>query len=179
MQFALRVCWSALPRRAFHPVVSCRWRRGFYRPHGRGLNGTDSVCDFLGLQRAALKAAMENEKWENWLRADRMIRGFTEGKWLLAASRIENCAMAENEEPCWLCERAGFSKIDDLGLDRELPARLLVEVIITVFARNTRKARMLFGYLDVGGWDTPSGVQAHTCAPRPCRRLRLFEVCGG
>ena len=59
--------------------------------------------------------------------------------------------MSENEEPCWLCGRAGFSKIDDLGLDRELPADLLVEVIIKVFARNTRKARMHFGFLDVGG----------------------------
>jgi hypothetical protein len=32
MQLALRICRSALPRRAFHPVVSYSWRRGFYRP---------------------------------------------------------------------------------------------------------------------------------------------------
>ena len=32
MQLALRVCWSALPRRAFHPVVSYSWRRGFLSP---------------------------------------------------------------------------------------------------------------------------------------------------
>jgi hypothetical protein len=32
MQLALRVYRSALPRHAFHPVVSYSWRRGFYRP---------------------------------------------------------------------------------------------------------------------------------------------------
>ena len=31
----------------FHPVVSCCWRRGFYRPRGSGLNGTDDLDGFL------------------------------------------------------------------------------------------------------------------------------------
>ena len=59
--------------------------------------------------------------------------------------------MAENEEPCWLCGRAGFSKIDDLCEIVNLPACLPVGVIITVFARNARKAPLHFGFLDVEG----------------------------
>ena len=44
MRLALRVCRSALPRRAFHPVVSCCWRRGFYRPRG----GSNVLFDIGG-----------------------------------------------------------------------------------------------------------------------------------
>lgn len=39
----------------FHPVVSCRWRRGFYRPHGCGLNGTDYLGGLLGVGQGGLQ----------------------------------------------------------------------------------------------------------------------------
>lgn len=36
------------------------------------------------------------------------------GRWQRPDGQSEDCEWAENEEPCWLCGRAGFSKIDDL-----------------------------------------------------------------
>ena len=115
MQLALRVCWSALPRRAFHPVVSCRWRRGFYRPRGCGLNGTDSVCVFLGAEVRPSGPRVEKWKMRNG-RCRRCRSAIYRGKMAGDCWRILKLRMSENEEPCWLCGRAGFSKIDDLGI---------------------------------------------------------------
>ena len=81
--------------------------------------------------------------------------------------------MAENEEPCLLCGRAGFSKIDDLKSDLELPASLLGWIGIAFFARNMRKGRSLIGGLDVGATYEASGAQGHTRATQPCGRLRV------
>ena len=69
-----------------HPVVSCCWRRGFYRPRGR------------------LKVMFDQLLFCGWMK-----RCFSRGK-----EDEEAGESPGNEEPCWLLRRAGFSKIDDL-----------------------------------------------------------------
>ena len=65
-------------------------------------------------------------------------------------SRWKIREMPENEEPCWLCGRAGFSKIGDLKSDRELPASLLGDGLITRFACELRIGRPRFDDLGIG-----------------------------
>jgi len=47
---------------------------------------------------------------------------------IAAIERLDQ--LLEKEEPCWLCRRAGFSKIRDLESDLELPACLLGKVFV-------------------------------------------------
>jgi len=52
--------------------------------------------------------------------------------------------MGENEEPCWLCGRAGFSKIDDLGkIVNYLPTSSVRLWLFSSFAMNARGFRAL------------------------------------
>ena len=90
---------------------------------------------------------------------------------------MEMDEMPENEEPCWLCGRAGFSKIDDLESDRELPAALLGWILIEVFFGNIDEQRPRLGCLEVGAKEVASGVQGHTRATQPCGRLRVVWIC--
>jgi len=83
--------------------------------------------------------------------------------------------MPENEEPCWLCGRAGFSKIDDLESDRELPASLLGCILIGVFFRDRSERRPPFddqGAREIEAKEA-SIAQGHTRATQPCGRLRV------
>ena len=66
MQLALRVCRSALPRRAFHPVVSYSWRRGFYRPRC-GLNVLVDQYGCFGLSgdQAAIEKLVRHPETKN------------------------------------------------------------------------------------------------------------------
>ena len=66
MQLALRVCRNALPRRAFHPVVSYSWRRGFYRSRcGSNVLVDQYGCFGLSGQRAAVGKVVDHPETKN------------------------------------------------------------------------------------------------------------------
>jgi len=66
MQLALRVCRSALLRRAFHPVVSYSWRRGFYRPRcGSNVFVDQYGCFGLSGAQAAIEKLVHHPETKN------------------------------------------------------------------------------------------------------------------